>query len=775
MTVARVLHLLTRASLTSWTGHSPADEVLGLARALTAQGVTSEIVIGVARRSGTEAFTVSRCREVDVVEFPWDGPVGFARCLAAPGELSSGLSAGLRALLSRVAGCDLVHAHDLPFAPLLAAAARSLTGTPFLTSSHGLDVTEGTGSPAYQRLLCTNDYGAALVAPHSDIRDRMAALASGTPVLVVPPGIDSTCLPAWPPGGRAADEIVFIGPPRDSACLPALLAALAVTRPGMRLRIAGGETLPVSVVRDLQHLGFVDRVLRGFRGLDWQPGQPGAAGALRRAALLVAAGGAVGQAQEWVLTAAASGVPVIAAPGDGVADVLGPGYPGLLPGPVGQTPVRQITALAEKLLGQSGPHEAIAEVRARVVDQYLWSAVATRYRDIYRAVSQGRPPLVEHGPHDPVPMAPPDITEREVQAARTALLSGRLTAGQEVERFEQEFADWHGGGHAVTVNSAASALFAVLSCAGVRGEVLVPSFTWAATANAVVAAGAVPVWVDIDEDTLGMSAQAVAAAIGPRTEAVLCVHYAGHPCRVAELAELCERHGLLLVEDAAEAVGARQDGRLVGTFGTGCYSFYPTKNMTTGEGGMVLTDDDAIAAAVRTLRSHGMRPVPGSPYPWQKEAVVAGFNFRMPEPLAAVGRRQLERLTGMNDRRRAVAARLDAALAQFGEQVRPHRELPGFRHVYQMYVVRLGDPAIRDELVARLRAAGVEASVHFDPPVHRQRFYRERYRTAAAGLPATDDAARRVVTLPMHPDLSDNAVQRVVASLSEALDMVNPR
>ncbi|MFH8748014.1 DegT/DnrJ/EryC1/StrS family aminotransferase [Streptomyces rimosus] len=734
--VLRVLHLLTWTSSAPRTGPGPLDQVLRLARALADVGVTGEIVAATTRRPGEEASTASHHPGVTVVEFPWVPPEDPAGCLQTPAELAEGLSAGLRALLGRVADFNFVHAHDPVFAPQLAAMARSLTGTPFLTSSQEFRTAGEPGTLAH-RLLRANDYGAALLVPHTEARDQLTAVACATPVLVVPPGIDTTGPPEAASDGCTADEVLYAGPPQDTVHLPALLTALSALRPGMRLRTVGGEPLPGPV--------------------------------MRRTALVVAAGTLAEHTRAWVLTAAASGIPVIAADCDGAADALGPGYPGLLPLPLAEMPVRRVVALAEQLLGTGAARKELDEVRARIVGRYGWGAVADRHREIYESVAHGRSPRADPDPYDRVPMAPPDVTDRDVRAAGTALLSGRLTAGHEVESFEREFADWHGVRHAVTVNSATSALFAVLSCAGVRGEVLVPSFTWAATANAVVAAGAVPVWVDIDPDTLGMSPRSAAAAIGPRTEAVLCVHYAGHPCRVAELSGLCERHGLLLVEDSAEAAGARQGGRLTGTFGTGCFSFYPTKNMTTGEGGMVLTDDPGLASGVRTLRAHGMRPVPGSPYPWRKEAVVAGFNFRMPEPLAAVGRRQLERLTGMNERRRAVAALLDSALADFGDRVRPHGELPGFHHVYQMYVIRLADPSIRDGLVAGLRAAGVEASVHFDPPVHRHRFYRERYPAGPAKLPVTDDLARRVVTLPMHARLTDRAALRIASSLGRAL------
>ncbi|MGW8375224.1 DegT/DnrJ/EryC1/StrS family aminotransferase [Streptomyces sp. ODS28] len=405
------------------------------------------------------------------------------------------------------------------------------------------------------------------------------------------------------------------------------------------------------------------------------------------------------------------------------------------------------------------------------------STCPDRHHALYTALAAGHTPREGEGPEETVRMALPDMTGAEAGAAAGALYSAKLSAGPHVEGFEREFAEWHGVQHAVAVNSAAAALFASLRCADIRGEVLVPSFTWAATANAVVAAGATPVWVEVDEDTLGLGPDAVAAAVGPRTEAVLPVHYAGHPCRIAELAELCRGNGLLLIEDAAEAAGARQNGAPVGSFGVGCFSFYGTKNMTTGgEGGMVTTGDSAFAARLRTLRAHGMRPVPGAAYPWKKEAVVPGYNFRMPEPLAAVGRRQLERLEDMNARRRAVAAHYDALLAErLPERVRPHRELPGFAHVYHMYVVRLRDGSVRDEVVAAVRARGVESSVHFDPPVHRHAYYRERYPVLPGALPVTDAVASEVVTLPLYTGMPEAAVERVVETLARALDEAGAR
>ncbi|MEU1626520.1 DegT/DnrJ/EryC1/StrS family aminotransferase [Streptomyces sp. NPDC020096] len=729
----RVLHLLPRAR------RRTAGRVLDLARSLAGLGVESRIVLGVPDdgTDGQRPVAVLHERGVVVTEF------------ASPAGLSAGLSAGLRALLDAVPGHDLVHGHDPLLAPQLASVARSLTGVPYLTSAHCVnDRYAGLDDP--ERLLRANDYGAALVAADAADQDRLAALAPGVPVHLVPDGVD--------PDAEPGDEVVFTGSAVDAAWLPALLAALATVRPGLRLRVADGTALPGAVLTELSRLGLPGPVPVPEAGTEHGGGP----------ALLLAPGERA-PADEWLLTAAAAGVPVITG-STTAADVLGADYPGLMPpGPVTRAAV---TELASRMLGPVAPRDALAEARKRVADQYAWSAVAARYRDIYQSLSEGQAPREGEGPRETVRMALPDITGAEIGAASVALRSAKLSAGPHVADFEREFAEWHGVPHAIAVNSAAAALFATLVCAGVRGEVLVPSFTWAATANAVVAAGATPVWVEVEEDTLGLGPREVAAAIGPRTEAVMPVHYAGHPARVAELAELCARHGLLLVEDAAEAAGARQNGAPVGSFGVGCFSFYGTKNMTTGgEGGMVTTGDAELAARIRTLRAHGMRPVPGAGYPWKKEAITPGYNFRMPEPLAAVGRKQLERLEGMNARRHAVAEQYDAALAAtLGDWVRPHREVPGFHHVYHMYVARLRDASVRDEAVARLRAMGVEASVHFDPPVHRHEFYRDRYRIAGGDLRLTDELSSSVVTLPLYTVMSERSVDRVVSSLAQVLD-----
>jgi dTDP-4-amino-4,6-dideoxygalactose transaminase len=722
----KILHLLPPGA-----GDQHLTEILALARELAESRVTSEILIGREAASG-----VRRHDGITVVEYPWppgDGPAATAE----------GLAAGLRTLVERLPGCDLVQAHDLVFTPRLAALGRGLTGIRFVTSADHDDPAAWTGDSVEQRLLDSADYGETLIGNPGN-RTAVAAVAPGWRPLLMPSPIDPVALALPPAETRVRDRIVVAGPAPGS--LLALVGNLCRTHaPGLSPTPADGHDTPGET--------------------------------LRHAALLVLTGTAADAEHDLTLAAAAAGVPVLAAAGTEATSLLGPDYPGLLPHPVDELTTPELDAWVDRLTTSRDRDVAdrLALVRKTVLDRYSPTEIAARHGEIYRAVLAGRKPPEWEGPGGRIPMALPDITGAEVRAAGAALLSGKLSVGNQVADFEREFAEFHGRAEAVAVNSAASALYAGLVGAGIRGEVLVPSFTWSTTANVVVAAGATPVWVDIEPETLGIDPEAAAAAITPQTEAMICVHFAGHPCRVAELAALCERYGLLLIEDAAEAAGARQNGALVGTFGMGCYSFYGTKNMTTGEGGMVLTDDPELAGRTRRLRAHGMRPVPGSPYPWHKEAVLPGFNFRMPEPLAAVGRIQLARLDGMNDQRRDLAARYDTALAELSDRLRPHAELPGFRHVYHMYVVQLADRARRNEVVTQLRALGVEASVHFDPPVHAQAFYQQWYPAEPGRLPVTDRVAASVITLPLYTTMSGRSVDRVVDALTRVLDRQEAR
>ncbi|MDQ1246665.1 MAG: hypothetical protein QG597_1033 [Actinomycetota bacterium] len=346
----------------------------------------------------------------------------------------------------------------------------------------------------------------------------------------------------------------------------------------------------------------------------------------------------------------------------------------------------------------------------------------------------------------------PLIGADERAAVDAVLASGMVAQGPQVAGFEDEFAQVVAGRHCVAVNSGTSALHLALLAVGVRAgdEVIVPSFTFAATANAVRLAGATPVFVDIEADSFCLDPAAAEAAITARTRAIMPVHLYGHPADMTRLGEVAARHGLWIVEDAAQAHAASWQGTPVGAFGAaGAFSFYPTKNMTSGEGGMVTTACDHIARQVRLLRNQGMEQ--------RYRNEVIGFNTRMTDIHAAIGRVQLAKLAGWTARRESIAARYDADLT--GVTVPPVAE--GAVHVYHQYTVRV--PGDRDGFAAALAQRGVGSGVYYPTPVH----LLPSFGLTALDLPVTAQAAAEVLSLPVHPGLSDDDVDTVIGAVNQ--------
>jgi len=372
--------------------------------------------------------------------------------------------------------------------------------------------------------------------------------------------------------------------------------------------------------------------------------------------------------------------------------------------------------------------------------------------------------------HRDVPLCRPQIGPAETKAVVQVLESGWLAHGPKNHELEKQFQALTGAPYAIAMNSCTSALQLAVEARGVTGEVILPSFTFVASANAVVTAGATPVLVDIDPVTRCADPEAIAAAVGPRTEAVMAVHYGGQLADMEPIAKTCERHGLALIEDSAETIGALYRGRPQGAFGDGCFSFFPTKNITTGEGGLLTTHDAELHRKARALIAHGIESTTlereKAERPWLRAATYAGYNFRMSHLLATLGVEQMKRLDEFTAGRRRVAARYLEALAGIDGL-----ELPviadGRTHVWQMFTVIVRE-AKRTELLAKLRSVGVGASVHFDPPVHRQPRYRDA-KVGPGGLAHTDQVAERIVTLPMDPGLGDADIDHVVAALRWAL------
>ncbi len=340
-----------------------------------------------------------------------------------------------------------------------------------------------------------------------------------------------------------------------------------------------------------------------------------------------------------------------------------------------------------------------------------------------------------------IPISRPFIGEEERAAVMAVLDSGMLVQGPQVAAFEAEFAERLGVRHAVAVASGTAALHLALLAHGIGpgDEVITSAFTFVASANTIVYVGARPVFADVDERTFNLDPAAVEAAVTPRTRAIVPVHLYGQPCDMDRITEIARRHGLLVIEDAAQAIGATYRGRLAGTFGTGCFSLYATKNVASGEGGMVTTSDDALADRVRLLRQHGMR----ARYAYE----TLGYNLRMTDLHAAIGRVQLGRMDELTRRRQEHARTLTRSLTSV---VAP---LEAFdrTHVWHQYTVRLPDRD-RDEAARRLGEAGIGTGIFYPEGVHRLDHVREV--AGEQDLPVTDRLAGEVLSLPVHPLLS---------------------
>ncbi len=354
-----------------------------------------------------------------------------------------------------------------------------------------------------------------------------------------------------------------------------------------------------------------------------------------------------------------------------------------------------------------------------------------------------------------IPPAKPIIGDEERAAVDRVLRSGMVAQGPEVAAFEREFADHFVNGRpAVAVNSGTSGLHLGLLAAGVGAgdEVIVPSFTFAATGNAVALAGATPVFADIEPATFTLDPAAVEAAITPRTRGIMPVHLYGHPAQMAELAEIARRHDLAIYEDAAQAHGARLGGSPVGTFGEfAMFSLYPTKNMTSGEGGMVSAGSEDVARRIRLLRNQGMER--------QYENEIVGFNARMTDIHAAIGRVQLTKVDAWTGTRQRNAAFFDANLSGVIVPV----VADGAVHVYHQYTIRVAED--RDGFVAALRDEHqVGGGVYYPIPSHRLPSL-ERF-APDAELAETERAAAEVISLPVHPSLTESDLDRIVDAVN---------
>jgi len=363
------------------------------------------------------------------------------------------------------------------------------------------------------------------------------------------------------------------------------------------------------------------------------------------------------------------------------------------------------------------------------------------------------------------------IDETDIQAVVDVLRSKWLTTGPIVPKFEKAFAAYVGAKYAVAVSSGTAALHTAMFALGINpgDEVIVPPITFVATANAVAFQGGTPVFADVEADTLLIDPKRVEDKITSRTKAIIAVDYAGQPCDYDTLRSLASKHGLALVDDGCHALGARYKDRNVGTLADlTVFSFHPVKHITTGEGGMITTDDSNLAERMRRFRNHGIdadhasRAEQGT---WYYEMTELGYNYRITDFQCALGLSQLEKLPSFVQRRREIAGLYDREFASV-KGLTPLYTCPDVMNSYHLYVIRVKE---RDRIFAQLRKKGIGVNVHYFP-VHLQPYYRKHFGTGEGLCPVAEEAYRHILSLPMFPQLTDEQTNYVISSIEEAIN-----
>ena len=373
---------------------------------------------------------------------------------------------------------------------------------------------------------------------------------------------------------------------------------------------------------------------------------------------------------------------------------------------------------------------------------------------------------------DFLPFSRPSMGDAELAALREVLQSGWITTGPKNQALEEAFCALTGNRHAIAVSSATGGMHVTLMALGISAgdEVITPSQTWVSTLNMICLLGATPVMIDVDPENLMITPEAVEAAITPRTKAIVPVHYAGAPVDIDAIRAIAERHGIPVIEDAAHAAGTYYKGRHVGWRGTAIFSVHAIKNMTCAEGGLVVTDDDELAARIRSLKFHGLgvdaydrQTLGRAP---QAEVISPGFKYNLADINAALALVQLDKLAAANQRRAAIAQRYLRELADT-----PFRPLavPSWehQHAWHLFIIRVDEAACgisRDALMERLKAMGIGTGLHFRA-AHTQKYYRERF--PEVSLPHTEWNSARICSIPLFPDMTDDDVTRVISALHQ--------
>ncbi|HDH0829279.1 TPA: UDP-4-amino-4-deoxy-L-arabinose aminotransferase [Klebsiella oxytoca] len=373
---------------------------------------------------------------------------------------------------------------------------------------------------------------------------------------------------------------------------------------------------------------------------------------------------------------------------------------------------------------------------------------------------------------DFLPFSRPSMGDAELAALREVLQSGWITTGPKNQALEEAFCALTGNRHAIAVSSATGGMHVTLMALGISAgdEVITPSQTWVSTLNMICLLGATPVMIDVDPENLMITPEAVEAAITPRTKAIVPVHYAGAPVDIDAIRAIAECHGIPVIEDAAHAAGTYYKGRHVGWRGTAIFSFHAIKNMTCAEGGLVVTDDDELAARIRSLKFHGLgvdaydrQTLGRAP---QAEVISPGFKYNLADINAALALVQLDKLAAANQRRAAIAQCYLRELADT-----PFRPLavPSWehQHAWHLFIIRVDEAACgisRDALMEKLKAMGIGTGLHFRA-AHTQKYYRERFPDVS--LPHTEWNSARICSIPLFPDMTDDDVTRVISALHQ--------
>lgn len=375
-----------------------------------------------------------------------------------------------------------------------------------------------------------------------------------------------------------------------------------------------------------------------------------------------------------------------------------------------------------------------------------------------------------------LPFSQPDIGQAEIDEVVDALRSGWITTGPKTKEFERRFAEYVGARHAIAVNSCTAALHIALAAAGIGpgDEVITSPLTFCSTANVIVHLGGTPVFADIGED-YNIDPSEIERCITPHTKAIIPVHYSGQPCQMDKIVACARNHNLPVIEDAAHAVGAKYRGRMIGTIGdVTAFSFYAIKNMTTGEGGMITTDDDELAERMRLHSLHGISKDAWKRYTsegsWYYEVVCAGYKYNMTDIQAALGIHQLARLGEFLGIRSEYAAMYDRAFGEMPEIQTPiiHTDV---RHAWHLYVIQLDLDRLtinRAQFIEALRAESIGTSVHFIP-VHLHPYYRQTFGHKRGDFPSAERIYDRIVSLPLYPKMTEKDVGDVIAAVNKVV------